>query len=46
MERYWALAIPVYLGCCLVFTWIIYFGINLIDTAPLDSLNTIQGLFN
>jgi len=45
-DRYWSISIPIYFGVFIIFIWIFYFAINLIDTAPLDSLDTIQDKYS
>jgi len=40
-SRYWALIIPLYILMFTFFTIPFYFAINLMDTAPLDSFDTL-----
>jgi len=40
-NRYWAIAIPVLLMVTLVFSFIIYFALNLMSTESIDSIYTI-----
>lgn len=41
--RYWALAVPVYLLVGLAITLLMLFGVNMSNTAPLDSVDNITG---
>uniref|UniRef100_A0A6B2LMC5 PIG-P domain-containing protein n=1 Tax=Arcella intermedia TaxID=1963864 RepID=A0A6B2LMC5_9EUKA len=40
-DRYWAIATPMFLLLCWLFSIVVYLALNLIDTAPLDSFQTI-----
>ncbi len=39
-QKYWAIAIPVYLSVCFVFAQIFFLAFNLWNTPPLDSVKT------
>lgn len=41
--RYWALAVPIYLLVALVISLVVLFGVNMNNTAPLDSVDNITG---
>ncbi|KAG9307795.1 hypothetical protein G9A89_023360 [Geosiphon pyriformis] len=40
-SRYWALALPVWTFVLILFIYIAFISINFLNTAPLDSFNTI-----
>lgn len=41
--RYWALAMPIYLLVALMVFVVVLFGINMNNTAPLDSVDNVTG---
>jgi len=40
-DRYWAIAVPMFLLLSWLYSIIVYLAMNLIDTAPIDSFKTI-----
>ncbi|CAG8453414.1 21860_t:CDS:2 [Cetraspora pellucida] len=42
-DRYWALALPVWSFVLVIFIFVAFISINFLNTAPLDSFNTITG---
>lgn len=43
LRRYWALAVPIYLLVALVILAVLLFGVNMNNTAPLDSVDNVTG---
>lgn len=41
--RYWALAVPIYLLVGFTIVYLMLFGVNMSNTAPLDSVDNITG---
>lgn len=42
-SRYWALALPIYLLVALTMCFVVLFGVNMLNTAPLCSVNNVTG---
>lgn len=40
-QKYWAVAVPLYLIVCVGFVAIVLHGLNIMSTAPLDSIHTV-----
>lgn len=43
--RYWALAVPIYMLVAILVFVVVLFGVNMSNTAPLDSVDNITGEF-
>ncbi|CAL8285053.1 unnamed protein product [Merluccius merluccius] len=44
-QKYWVLAVPVYLLVGLAVCFLVLFGVNMMSTAPLDSLDNVTDSF-
>ncbi|XP_032431177.1 phosphatidylinositol N-acetylglucosaminyltransferase subunit P [Xiphophorus hellerii] len=44
-QKYWALAMPIYLLVALMVSLVVLFGINMNNTAPLDSVDNVTDGF-
>eukprot|EP01102_Stenamoeba_stenopodia_P014336 TRINITY_DN4748_c0_g1_i1.p1 TRINITY_DN4748_c0_g1~~TRINITY_DN4748_c0_g1_i1.p1 ORF type:complete len:133 (+),score=6.78 TRINITY_DN4748_c0_g1_i1:76-474(+) len=45
-HKYWAIAIPAWLGVTIIFGIVVYTALNLMRTEPLDSYNTFKDEFS
>uniref|UniRef100_A0A1A7YBI6 Phosphatidylinositol N-acetylglucosaminyltransferase subunit P n=2 Tax=Iconisemion striatum TaxID=60296 RepID=A0A1A7YBI6_9TELE len=44
-QKYWALAMPIYLLVAITVSFLVLFGVNMTNTAPLDSVDNITDAF-
>ncbi|XP_072229167.1 phosphatidylinositol N-acetylglucosaminyltransferase subunit P isoform X2 [Leuresthes tenuis] len=44
-QKYWALALPIYLLVALMVSVVVLFGMNMNNTAPLDSVDNITDVY-
>lgn len=44
-QKYWALAVPIYLLVALTISLVMLFGVNMNNTAPLDSVDNITDMY-
>ncbi|XP_060764224.1 phosphatidylinositol N-acetylglucosaminyltransferase subunit P [Neoarius graeffei] len=44
-QKYWALAMPIYLLVALTICFVVLFGVNMINTAPLCSVDNVTDHF-
>ncbi|XP_017344478.1 phosphatidylinositol N-acetylglucosaminyltransferase subunit P [Ictalurus punctatus] len=44
-QKYWALALPIYLLVTLTMCFVVLFGVNMMNTAPLGSVDNVTDRF-
>ncbi|KAG7507719.1 phosphatidylinositol N-acetylglucosaminyltransferase subunit P [Solea senegalensis] len=44
-QKYWALAVPIYLLVALMICVLLLFGVNMNNTAPLDSVDNVTDVY-
>ncbi|KAF3704486.1 Phosphatidylinositol N-acetylglucosaminyltransferase subunit P [Channa argus] len=44
-QKYWALAVPIYLLVALIVFVMVLFGVNMNNTAPLDSVDNVTDVY-
>ncbi|XP_070846916.1 phosphatidylinositol N-acetylglucosaminyltransferase subunit P [Chaetodon trifascialis] len=44
-QKYWALAVPIYLLVALTISCVLLFGVNMNNTAPLDSVDNFTDVY-